>query len=319
MTIDGRTTIPLEALKARADLLAMIRQFMAERDILEVETPYLSHAYNTDPNINNLVTKFNAPNQQQPETLSLHSSPEFPMKRLLASGSGSIYQIARVFRDGEQGQLHNPEFTMLEWYRTDFDHHQLMDEIDQLLLLLNLSKAERFSYEEVFLKYTGLNPHTDSDEQIKDFTKAEGLIADNYVRTTALDFIFSYKVVPQLGKESPCFVFDYPASQAALARIKQRNEIELAERFELFISGMEIANGYNELTDANELRQRFETEQQSNMNDSYSDFPIDENLLSVMELLPDCAGVAIGIDRLLMALMGEKEIKNVISFCVNKA
>ncbi len=319
MAIDGRTNIPIEALKARADLLITIRQFMADREILEVETPYLSHASNSDPNLVNLATEYSPPNQLQAQTLYLHSSPEYPMKRLLASASSCIYQIARVFRDEEQGAQHNPEFTMLEWYRLGFDHHQLMDELEQLLLSLKLPEAERISYEDAFIRFTELNPHTSSDTVLQAYAKKEGFVSEKCDRAMLLDFIFSNKVSPGLGFDSPCYIFDYPVSQAALAKIKEENGIMIAERFELFISGMEIANGYNELTDADELRQRFEREQLLTGKKSISSGPIDEHLLASMRYLPECAGVALGIDRLLMILLGKKDIKDVINFCVDKA
>jgi lysyl-tRNA synthetase class 2 len=304
MAADWHPAATRDMLEARARLLAAIRAFMAERDILEVETPALSPYGNPDPHLENLTAG----------DYYLQTSPEFAMKRLLAAGSGSIYQICRVFRGGESGRRHQPEFTLLEWYRTGFDHHDLMDEVNALLLTLGLAGAERLPYAEVFQAGAGLDPHRAADAELADKALDLGLAGSGWDRAALLDFLFSHEVMPELGRECPCLVYDFPACQAALARIRP-GEVPVAERFELFIKGMEIANGYNELTDVSEQESRFREENRRRRDRGQPAIAADARLLAALAAgLPACAGVALGLDRLLMTLTGADDIHAVLAF-----
>lgn len=316
---DWQPSATFATLKQRADLLAKIRAFMAARDILEVETPVLSRAGNTDPNLNSFVTTFHPVSARQSQHIYLHTSPEFAMKRLLAAGSGSIYQICRVFRNDEQGRLHQPEFTMLEWYRTGFDHHALMDEMADLLAALGWPKLERRTYAEVFIAATGIDPHLAPDQQLQQQAADSGLHGVHCSRSLLLDFLFSALVMPRLGVDKPLFVYDFPVCQAALSRIRP-DTTPVAERFELFINGVEIANGFHELGDAAEQRRRFEADNRSRQQQNQSVVPVDEYLLAALARgLPDCAGVALGIDRLLMQILGYDLIEKVVTFTYDQA
>ena len=306
-------------LEQRAGMLARIREFMAQRSILEVETPILSPAGNPDPNIPSLTTTVNFPQRQEPGTYYLHTSPEFHMKRLLAAGSGPIYQITKVFSDQEAGRIHQPEFTMLEWYRPGFDQQMLMDEVTELLAALGLAGNERYPYARLFADHTGLNPHTCDLLALQEQARTLGLQTTSVDRSLLLDVVFSHAVAPHLGREQPLFIYDYPACQAALARIR-RDDVAVAERFELFIGGMEIANGYHELCDSAEQSQRFDRENAVRAQRGLTPMPVDEQLLAALRHgLPDCAGVALGLDRLLLALTGNRELTQVITFPVEPA
>ena len=318
----------LQILQQRAAMLEQIRTFFSVRQVLEVETPALSAAANTDPQTESFTTRYSGSAVTQNHTMYLHTSPEFPMKRLLAAGSGSIYQICKVFRQGEAGRHHNPEFTMLEWYRTGFDHHCLMDEVEQLVAALSINQqitaeSERLSYQQVFERHTGLDPHQASSGQLVNCARHHGLGEINgltvHDRDSWLDLLMSHVIQPQLGQGQLTFVFDYPASQAALARINP-GPPPVAERFELFLQGVELANGFHELNDATEQQHRFLQEQQRRTNAGQSIAPMDDNLLAALHHgLPDCAGVALGLDRLLMLTTGATEISQVISFPVELA
>ncbi|MFQ5661248.1 MAG: EF-P lysine aminoacylase EpmA [Gammaproteobacteria bacterium] len=312
MTLRWQPCTDMEMLARRARLLQQVRAFMAERSILEVETPILNRGGNPDPNIANLMVQLSLPAGEH--SFYLHTSPEFAMKRLLAAGSGPIFQIARVFRDGESGNMHEPEFSMLEWYRPGFDHHALMDEIEALLRSLQFAGCERVTYAEVFQHYAGLNPHQAGLAELQEKAGMLGLNLVTESRGMLLDFIFSHSVTVALGQEHPLFVYDYPACQASLARIRS-GQPDLAERFELFISGMEIANGFNELCDSLEQKHRFDMENEVRHQAGLPRVCIDERFLgSLVHGLPPCAGVAVGLDRLLMALSGSKRLQDVIAF-----
>jgi lysyl-tRNA synthetase class 2 len=301
-------------LKQRAQLLKHVRDFMAAREILEVETPVLSHHGNTDANLNSFTTLLHSPSVVNPELLYLQTSPEFAMKRLLAAGSGPIYQIARVFRDAELGRLHQPEFTMLEWYRPGFDHHKLMDEMAELLLELGLTIPTRASYATVFTRVIDIDPHQADIALLQEAATSYGLQGIDNTRSVLLDFLFSHLVAPELGKLEPIFVYDFPVCQAALARIRA-DQPAVAERFELFIAGMEIANGFHELSDVKEQKRRFEHDNSLRQAKGLAEVKIDEYMLAALAHgLPDCAGVALGIDRLLMAILGYDSINKVVSF-----
>ena len=289
---------------------------MQRRSILEVETPVLHPGGNPDPNIHSLTAAVNFPFADNAQTYYLHTSPEFAMKRLLAADSGPIYQICRVFRDNEAGRLHQPEFTMLEWYRPGFDHHDLMDEMDELLIELGLEAGSRETYARVFEQHCQLDPHNCGLDELQEKAAALGMNDSRADRSTLLDMIFSHTVLPQLGQAHPVLIYDYPVCQAALARLRASDR-GVAERFELFINGIEIANGYNELCDISEVNNRFETENKTRQTRGLEPVEIDRNLLLAMECgLPSCAGVAVGLDRLIMAITGSNDLSDVIAFPV---
>ena len=319
MAEDWRPRATLSNIKQRARLLQTIRAFMAERGVLEVETPALGTGGSTDPSLHSFTTTFHSPGAGTPRTFYLHTSPEFAMKRLLAAGSGSIYQIARVFRDAECGRLHQPEFTLLEWYRTDFDHHQLMDEIADLLEILNLGQSRKVAYGKLFQERTGIDPHDGDVATLYKAAADNGLVNPDRDRKTLLEFLFDRLIGSDLGHDAPLFVYDYPACQAALARVR-RDPRPVAERFELFMRGMEIANGFNELRDAEEQRARFEAENALRREQGRAEIAVDARLLAALEHgLPPCAGVAVGLDRLLMVLSGSDSIDDVVTFPSNRS
>lgn len=319
-------TASLANLKKRADLLIKTRAFFAERNILEVETPLLCHASVTDPFIQSFATEYFSGFGSQPKKYYLQTSPEYCMKRLLAAGSGPIYQICKAFRNyGESGRFHNPEFNMLEWYRPGFNHHDLMNEVDDLLQFILQSKpAEKLSYAELFLKYFDVNPHTTSAEKLKELALKLGTheiqgIADND-KDAWLQILLMEHVEPQLGKNNhPVFIYDFPASQAALAKIRP-GDPAVAERFEVYIEGVELANGFHELADANEQRQRFVKNLAERKKLDYSDMLIDEFFLAALENnFPACAGVAVGLDRLFMLAIRADSIDAIVSFPISRA
>ena len=292
---------------------------MAAHGVLEVETPVLVNAAVSEPNIDSFETPFRHPGEINKQKLFLHTSPEYAMKRLLASGSGPIYQICHVFRNDEAGKLHNPEFTMLEWYRPGYDHHQLMEELGKLLIALNLKPAQKITYTEAFEDKAGFNPHTAELTALQKHAASKGLTSEVEDRATLLDFIFSHSVCDTLGHDAPVMVYDFPACQAALAQITKTNP-PVAERFELFINGMEIANGFHELCDADEQKNRFIQDNLKRKKSGKQEINIDQRFLDALEHgLPACAGVAVGIDRLLMAMHQCKDIRDVIAFPIDRA
>lgn len=320
--IDWQPSASIENLRKRADIISRIRNFFAERGVWEVETPLLSHATVTDPHILSIVAPFKKLGSESEKICYLQTSPEYAMKRLLAAGSGSIFQITKAFRQGEVGRLHNPEFTMLEWYRLGFDHHALMDEMDQLLqTVLQLPPAVKMSVAEVYQHYVGVNPHTDSVEDLKKcaeqrITSLPDMAQD---KNSWLDLLFTHCIEPQLGRDAPLFLYDYPVSQAALARIRFENP-PVASRFELYFKGVELANGFHELQNATEQRKRFENDLMYRDSQGVSRVPVDERFLAALEQgLPDCAGVALGIDRLMMLALGGKAISEGLSFQFDRA
>ncbi|BDY06578.1 elongation factor P--(R)-beta-lysine ligase [Ferrimonas sp. YFM] len=320
---DWQPTAPLANLRQRARLMASIRQFFAQRDVMEVDTPALSRAATTDLHLHSFDTRFVGPGAADGVPLYLMTSPEFHMKRLLCAGSGAIYQLCKSFRNEEAGRHHNPEFTMLEWYRPGFDHHQLMDEMAQLLqVVLNCAEPERLTYQQAFVQVTGLDPLAADLEALKFCCREHGLgdIADIEEDVdTLLQLLFSMVVEPVIGQERPCFVFDFPASQAALARISPSDK-RVAERFEVYFKGIELANGFHELSDADEQLRRFELDNSKRTLAGLPERPIDHRLIRALAAgLPDCAGVALGVDRLIMLALGENHIDAVTAFPVSRA
>ena len=329
ITADWRPTTSLEVLKLRARLLERIRAFFAARGVLEVETPILSAATVTDPALSSLVSRYTGPVFPQGQTFYLHTSPESAMKRLLAAGSGPIYQISKVFRDGETGRLHNPEFTLLEWYRPGLDHLRLMDETGELVTRLLaphylLEPMERLSYREAFQQHANLDPLTASIHDFAAAAKAwqisrpEDQLAQNDLDTWR-DLLLTHMIQPKLGKGRLTFIYDYPATQASLARIYP-GDPPVAARFELYVNGIELANGFHELADPREQRARFVEQLKTRAASGLPVVTLDERLLAALEAgLPDCAGVALGFDRLVMLAQGARAIRDVIAFPFDRA
>ncbi|WP_020394597.1 EF-P lysine aminoacylase EpmA [Thiolinea disciformis] len=305
-----RPSATFHALKARACLNEQIRAFFAERGVLEVETPALSQAGTTDPALASFSVVL-------PEGRRyLHTSPEYPMKRLLANGSGDIYQLCKVWRDDEYGRRHNPEFTMLEYYRVGFTYQRLMQEVAQLLQLLipHLQpEPDILTYRESFLHYLAIDPYTASDTALAACAKQQGLeVQSDLSRQAWYDLLFTHCIEPNFAPDRLSFIYHYPAEQAALARVKQEQGYWVAERFEVYCGAMELGNGYQEqqnpvanrhtLIHGNQQRKTAVT--------------VDERFLSALELgkLPFCAGVAIGVDRVLLCRLREKHLQHIISF-----
>ncbi|WP_196588983.1 elongation factor P--(R)-beta-lysine ligase [Aliivibrio fischeri] len=313
----------IEQLQQRADILAAIRSFFFKRKVMEVDTPAMSHATVTDVHLHTFQTDFIGPGYADGTHLYFMTSPEFHMKRLLAAGSGCIYQINKAFRNEEAGRYHNPEFTMLEWYRLSFDHHDLMDEMNELLtLVLKCDNAERMTYQEAFIQVLGICPLEASMDELRAVAAPLGLsdIADiEEDRDTLLQLLFSMGVEVKIGQDVPAFVYDFPASQAALAKINP-SDLRVAERFEVYFKGIELANGFHELDNAKEQLMRFEEDNAKRKSMGLIEQPIDYHLIAALEAgLPNCSGVALGIDRLIMLAMGEKHIDQVTAFPFDRA
>jgi elongation factor P--(R)-beta-lysine ligase len=319
--IDWRPTATLPALRLRAELLARVRDFFAKRGVLEVETPILSAAAVSDPQIDSLATQVAG----RPGPFYLGTSPEYAMKRLLAAGSGDIYQVSRVFRDGEQGRWHNPEFTLLEWYRLGFDDSSLMSEVEALVAALlspgrPLSPAERLPYREALRRHAGVDPFEAGDAELDRAAAAQGVdCRADLDRDAKLDLLMGLVVGPRLGIGQPCFVHDYPATQAALARLKP-GVPAVAARFELYLDGIELANGFHELADAGEQRRRFELDLETRRVRNRRRPPLDERFLGALDSgLPDCAGVALGFDRLVAIALGASGLAQAMAFPIDSA
>lgn len=322
-----RPAAALDTLRLRADLLACIRHFFREHEVLEVETPILSRAGIPAPCIESFTTCLDGSDNAGTATLYLHTSPEFPMKRLLAAGSGSIYQMCRVFRRGECGKLHNPEFSMLEWYRIGFDEFRLMDEIESLLqavLPVSMVPAsiKRVPYRQLFQDIAGVDGLTANVSELQACLRSHDVAFSDALLEQDVDgwkdLVLTEIIVPALA-DRVLFVHDYPASQAALARVDEGTP-PVARRFELFWHGIEIANGFFELTDAAEQNRRFAAEQQQRRKLKLPEVVLDTRMIAALrEGLPECAGVALGIDRLLMVTTGQTDIRNVLAFPIDRA
>jgi len=301
-------------MRKRAALLSALRQFFSDRAILEVETPLLCRSGITDPAIEPFVVQ-NGDSLQQPRFLQ--TSPEYAMKRLLAAWGEPIFQISKAFRNGEAGSRHNPEFSLLEWYRPGFDHHQLMAEVADLVrICLGERALQKYSYRQLFQDRLQVDPFAATIAELQTIARRHldpGTLSGD--RDLWLDLLMSHVLQPQLGQGTMCFVYDYPVSQAALARVVQADEVSVGQRFELFVDGMELANGYCELTDAAEQRQRFERDNALRRERGQCERPVDELLLAALAHgLPDCSGVALGVDRLLMLATGASHIRDVLAF-----
>lgn len=320
-THDWRPTATADALRARASLNRLIREFFAARGVLEVETPLLSRHSGSDPNLH----PFCAPYQGYPadpgQPHYLQTSPEFAMKRLLAAGSGPIYQLGKAFRNGESGTRHNPEFTMLEWYRPGFSLQQLMEEVQTLVqAVLGGGAIPCLSYAELFAREFGIDPHTCTLDVLQALVRGRVDAAlDLDQRDACLDALYSHVLEPAL--HAPVFICDYPASQAALAKVERDAAGHwVARRFELVIGGLEVANGYDELSDATEQARRFAAD--SARRESLGLLPLagDPRLVEALAAgMPPCAGVALGVDRLLMLKCGARTIDEVLAFPLRHA
>lgn len=307
-------------LKLRANVLNNIRAFFAERDVMEVETPLMCHTSVTDPFIGSIPALYQPHPSEPAKRFYLQTSPEYAMKRLLAAGSGSIFQLCKAFRQGEHGRWHNPEFTMLEWYRLGFDHLQLMNETDALIqLILGTEPSDKITYHDLVAQQLGLDVDHASVADLKACAEANNVHVESEItdRDTWLTLLLSHCIEPHLGQERPCCIYNFPASQAALARIN--TDGKTAARFEFYYRGLELANGFHELQDAAEQRRRFENNNLLRQTLGMETMPVDELFLSGLASgLPDCAGVALGIDRLIMLAGDKKSIQEVLSFDVSR-
>jgi lysyl-tRNA synthetase class 2 len=324
-------TASLETLRLRANMLAFTRRFFGEAGYWEVDTPLLSHERVIDPNIEPMVVK-----GTQRDELTLQTSPEFAMKRLLAAGADAIYQLGKVFRLGERGRLHNPEFTMLEWYKVGETHHDQMAFVERFVTAfaaeaqrltrrpqpsaLSPRPFERLTYDEAFERFAGSRVLARSTDEIVSLARRMGVSAPESLspddRDGWLNVLLAERVEPHLGRGRPTFVFDYPASQAALARVRGTGSAAVAERFELYCEGIELCNGYQELTNAAELQARISHD----ANSTRRALPEPKRLLAALRHgLPACAGVALGFDRLLMLAGGFDSIDDVIPFPCERA
>ncbi len=306
----------LEILKQRSSILRRVRQFFEDRSVLEVDPPIWSHFGVTDVHLENVRTENGG---------FLLTSPEYPMKRLLAFGLGDMFSLGHVFRQDEAGSRHNLEFTMLEWYRLGWDDVALMDEVAELCRTLAGNPAlavARLTYREAFLQADLPDPHKAEVEELRSATETHlNAQADNWSRDACLDALMALVVEPSLAPDQLTFVTHYPASQAALARYEVDDDgTQYGRRFELYWQGMELANGYWELTDAREQARRFEQDRTQRLEQGLPQPEMDPNLLAAMEAgLPDCAGVALGVDRLLMILLGKARIAEVLPFDMTRA
>ncbi|PRB84021.1 elongation factor P--(R)-beta-lysine ligase [Pseudomonas sp. MYb185] len=317
---DWQPTASLTNLRRRAQVIDTIRRFFAERQVLEVETPSLSAAAVSDPHLFPFATDYVPEGGGAAQPLYLHTSPEYPMKRLLAAGSGCIWQLCRVYRNGESGSRHNPEFSMLEWYRLGFDHHRLMDEVDDLVdVVLGCGRSRRVTYAALFVEHLGVDIHTCENAELARLGLEHCDFRGELDRDGWLNLLFSHCIEPRLLQ--PTMVYAFPASQAALARVVEGDDrVASAARFELFIKGMELANGYFELTDADEQSRRFEADQRLREVFQRPVLPTDQRLIGALQQgLPECAGVALGVDRLVMLALGASRIDEVIAFPLQRA
>lgn len=305
-------------LATRATMLRAARDYFTSVQVLEVETPTLSAAGVTDVHLASIAATTN--NQRR----FLQTSPEYAMKRLLAAGSGDIWQVCRAYRDGESGRWHNPEFTLIEWYRLGIDHHAMMSDVERLVGAMlpashDFDVAERMTYREAVQLHAGVDAFDDPTPVLVARLDSAGIDMPVELRSdrdACLDLIMSTLVGPQLGHDRLCFIYDYPASQAALARIQG----EVASRFEAYLGGLELANGFHELGDAREQRARFERDLAERSRRGLPAMPIDERFLAALEHgMPDCSGVALGFDRLVMCAVGAKHIDEVLAFPFDRA
>ena len=310
----------MDALRLRASLNRLMREFFHARDVLEVETPMMSRAGNTDANIASFSLDFSGRTDGAPRTRWLRTSPEFPLKRLLAAGVGDCYELGRVFRDGEAGGRHNPEFTMLEWYRVGWTLEPLIDETVALVqaalsMIGREATVARIRFRDLYLQRLGFDPMTADLDALRNAAAGIAIDGEGLTRDDWLDLLMTHRLQPAFGRDGILVVQDYPATQSALARVVERDGVPVAERFELYLGTLELANGYHELTDAVEQRRRFERDMAVRQARGDIAPPMDEALLAALEHgMPSCAGVALGVDRLLMAMRDTPRIAEVLAF-----
>lgn len=319
--INWHPSASIQTLLKRAEIIREIRQFFSDRGILEVETPVLSEFSVTDVHLSTFNTQFLSPFSSEAKTLHLMTSPEYHMKRLLAAGSGAIFQLCKVFRNEEAGKRHNPEFTMLEWYRPHFDMYRLINEVDDLLQqILDCPPAESFSYQFVFQTYVGLDPLSATKAQLVEKARKHGFpCEDDENRDTLLQFLFSEIVEANIGKDRPTAVYHFPSTQAALAQVSSEDH-RVAERFEFYYKGLELANGFHELSDAKEQIRRFQQDNVEREKMGLAPQQLDTRFLAALQAgIPNCSGVALGVDRLLMIALNAERIEEVMSFGVENA
>lgn len=310
------------ALHLRARLNALFREFFAARGVVEVETPVLSRAGNTEPNIRSFTLDYTGPSSGGPRQRWLRTSPEFPLKRLLAEGFGDCYELGRVFRDGEAGGRHNPEFTMLEWYRVGWDHRRLADETVALVAAAMAlvgrapTQVRSLDFATLYRDALGLDPHTAPIDALRTALGDVQINPEGLGRDDWLDLLMTHRLQPAFADDAITVVHDWPATQAALARVRPGVDgtPSVAERFELYLGPLEVANGYHELTDATEQRSRFERDHAVRASRGDVAPPIDEALITALPSMPACAGVALGVDRLLMGLLGTSRIADVLAY-----
>ena len=309
-----------EKLALRARLYQQLREFFSQRGVLEVETPIFSEAGNTDPTIASITSNFSS-DPEKNQIRFAHTSPEFAMKRLLARGSGSIYQICKVFRCEERGDLHSPEFTMLEWYRVGLNYHELMQEITELFSFLGIAtEIEKVSYAEVFEQYLSIDVLNANVSDLKVCAQKHDLDVVGFTNDYDLwaAFLLSSLIEPHLGGDKPVFVYDFPASQAALSTIRVADNV--CERFELYFKGIELANGYQELLHAQEYQFRFEKDNVKRKLSGFNEIPWDKRLISeLMSGIPNTSGVALGLDRLIMIMAEQTNIDSVMAIKYSEA
>ena len=329
---DFRPTATLETLRARAELVNQIHTFFQNRDFMHVETPLVSRDTVVDRHIDPVAqdrSSFHTAGQAnkktaRKETVFLQTSPEFAMKRLIAAGATAIYQICKAFRQGESGSRHNPEFTMLEWYRTGDDYQQGIDLLaDFGEAILGLGRPKQITYQQSFIQHAGVDPFDATTEQLTAACRNKQVpcTVDSPTRELLLNLLMSEAIEPEISRDQPHIVIDWPADQAALAKTRiNDNGIEVAERFELFAGGLELANGYHELLDADELQRRNAQVNQQRVVDGKQELPGNSHLLAAMKSgLPSCCGVAVGVDRLAMVVLDKPSINDVISFPFSNA
>jgi lysyl-tRNA synthetase class 2 len=321
VSVSWQPAASFETLRLRARLNAAIRAFFAERGVVEVETPVLSVAGNTDPNIASFSLEFSGRTDGAPRTRWLRTSPEYPLKRLLAAGFGDCYELGRVFRDGEAGGRHNPEFTMLEWYRVGWNHRQLIEEtaalVNAALALVGRSaQLTLVGYHDLYRQQLGLDPATASEAELRDALGDVVIDPEGLTRDDWLDLLMTHRLQPAFPADQLLALYDYPASQCALARIRRdAGTVPVAERFELYQGPLELANGYHELADATEQGARFDHDLQRRRERGDAQPPRDDRLLEALASgFPACAGVAMGVDRLMMAMLGTTRIADVLAF-----
>ncbi|OSN03361.1 poxB regulator PoxA [Lonsdalea iberica] len=322
-TASWQPSAPIANLLKRAEIMNEIRRFFSDRGVLEVETPAMSQATVTDVHLVPFDTQYVGPGAADGLKLYLMTSPEYHMKRLLAAGSGPIYQLGRSFRNEESGRYHNPEFTMLEWYRPHYDMYRLMNEVDDLLQqVLECESAEMLTYQQAFQRHLDVDPLSADKAQLREVAETLGVgdvAHQEEDRDTLLQLLFAVGVEVNIGRDKPAFVYHFPATQASLAEISTEDH-RVAERFEVYFKGIELANGFRELTDSAEQRQRFEQDNRKRAARGLPVQPIDENLLDALTAgIPDCAGVALGVDRLIMLALKAESINEVMAFTVDRS